>query len=137
MGLDQYVFAKTRDTTEEIGYWRMHPDLHGWMEHLWDRKRLAAGNPRSYDIQAILDHFFGGPKAEEAELFNCVDLPLSEQDILDCMETVRKDELPETEGFCFGESENTKQQRKQDLGTLQRCLDAVRQGKEVFYSSWW
>ena len=36
MGLGQCVIARGPDgKTEQIGYWRKHPDLHGWMEDLW------------------------------------------------------------------------------------------------------
>ena len=29
----------------EIAYWRKHPNLHGWMQRLWERK----GKPGGYD----------------------------------------------------------------------------------------
>ena len=30
----------------EIAYWRKHPNLHGWMQRLWERK----GKPGGYDV---------------------------------------------------------------------------------------
>ena len=138
MGLDQWVIAKAHGAeAEEIGYWRKHPDLHGWMENLWDCKRAAAGNPRTFDLEALSDYWCGGPRAGEVEMFNGVHLPLSEQDILSCMEAIREAQLPYTEGFFFGESEDGEEQRQEDLEIMERCLEAVRQGKEVFYDSSW
>jgi hypothetical protein len=109
MGLDQMVAVIIK---EPLGYWRKHPNLHGWMEDLW------------------LDN--GG-----AGVFNCVDLPLSEQDILDCMDAIRNDRLPHTEGFFFGETDHSEEQQEEDLRIMEICLAAVRNGKEVVYSSWW
>jgi hypothetical protein len=39
MGLDMYLTVrKEGEEKEEIGYWRKHHDLHGWMSDLWERK---------------------------------------------------------------------------------------------------
>ena len=54
MGLDMYLHKRPKG--EEIGYWRKHNRLHGWMEHLWEKR---------------------GNTAE----FNCVDLLLDNDDL--------------------------------------------------------
>ena len=46
MGLDMYAYVASKANTEwgnndahrEIAYWRKHPNLHGWMEILWNEK---------------------------------------------------------------------------------------------------
>jgi len=146
MGLDQWVAIRGEE--EPIGYWRKHPDLHGWMDELWRRKRWktladSLGSAEAVkdffrrQSEAIRKYYLGEATAEEAGIFNQVELPLTEQDILHCMEAIRRDALPETSGFFFGESDQTEEQRQEDLAIMEKCLGAVRQGKEVVYSSWW
>lgn len=146
MGLDQWVAIRGEE--ELIGYWRKHPDLHGWMRDLWHWKRWTpladslSSDEAIKDLfrregEAIRKYYRGEATAEEAGIFNQVELPLTEHDILDCMEAIRNDVLPETEGFFFGESDHTEEQRQEDLAIMEKCLEAVRQGKEVVYSSWW
>ena len=90
MGLDQYAHVKTGKTyidpdtnkrieeVEELAYWRKHPHLQGFMEHLYAEK--------------------GG----EGE-FNCVDVELTLEDIDDLETAVKGGGLPETGGFFFGD----------------------------------
>ena len=91
MGLDMYAFAtRTAPATpvdfnagesQELAYWRKHPNLHGWMEHLYRAK--------------------GGT----ADDFNCVNLQLDAAD-LDALEhAVRSRTLPPTTGFFFGQTD--------------------------------
>ena len=37
MGLDMYAYVGTEGQCE-LAYWRKHPNLHGWMEKLWESK---------------------------------------------------------------------------------------------------
>ena len=59
MGLDQYAFARKSDNDKkiDIAYWRKHPNLQGHMESLYHAK--------------------GGTE----EVFNCVDVNLTEEDL--------------------------------------------------------
>lgn len=94
MGLDMYAFTTPNDippvdfenwpkVSEEICYWRKHPNLHGWMERLYRDK--------------------GG--AEES--FDLVPVQLTAED-LDRLETdIAARGLPHTEGFFFGASDGT------------------------------
>ena len=121
MGLDMYAMTTrqapalpvdfTTDDASEFAYWRKHPNLHGWMERLYREK--------------------GG----SAELFNCVNVQLSAED-LDRLEHVIKDEcLPHTKGFFFGESDGT--ERPDDLAFVASAREALAEGLTVFYTSWW
>ena len=90
MGLDMFAFATSHEPGEPVDFadpkdsrlfhqWRAHPDLHCWMETLYDAK--------------------GGNDME----FNCVNLELSSAD-LDCLEAaILANDLPDTEGPFFGE----------------------------------
>ena len=51
MGLDMYAYTSTKprdgddeSSHREIAYWRKHPNLHGWMQQLWERKGQPGGH---------------------------------------------------------------------------------------------
>jgi hypothetical protein len=114
MGLDQYahrVVAHDTDNREEIAYWRKHPNLQGWMEQLWREK--------------------GG----EGE-FNCVDVELTLDDLRQLEASIEGAELPETEGFFFG-NDSDDYYREQDLEFIADASEAIEQGYKVVYTSWW
>jgi hypothetical protein len=123
MGLDMYAYATEEatsavdfsvldlETREEIFYWRKHPNLHGWMEALYRSK--------------------GGTK----ESFNCVTVRLDPSD-LDALEAaVKEDALPDTEGFFFGVSDGS--EKADDLEFIRKAREAIAEGHNVFYMSWW
>ena len=123
MGLDQYAHVKTGRThvdpetqkwveeTEELAYWRKHPNLQGFMENLYAEK--------------------GG-----TEDFNCVDLELTLEDIDSLEISVKGEELPETGGFFFGDCSD-EHYKDEDLEFCTNARKALADGKTVFYSSWW
>lgn len=121
MGLDMYAMTtqeappspvdfKTREAGE-IAYWRKHPNLHGWMEQLYRAK--------------------GGT----AELFNCVNVQLTAEDLDRLEHDINAGNLPHTEGFFFGESDGT--ECPDDLAFVASAREALAQGLTVFYTSWW
>jgi hypothetical protein len=59
----------------EMGYWRKHPDLHGY----------------------IVETFAEG-------VDECQEIELSKEDLLDIAKAIRENRLPHTEGFFFGDS---------------------------------
>jgi hypothetical protein len=124
MGLDMYAFAIQRSVTkpvdfkfgpvkdlEGIHYWRKHPNLHGWMEALY----FAKGGSR--------------------DCFNVAFVQLDLADLKRLEADVVANRLPETEGFFFGESDGS--EREDDLAFIGKAREAIRQGKVVFYTSWW
>ena len=125
MGLDMYAFStKAKPKTEvdfetknyqpeEIHYWRKHPNLHGWMQSLYEEK--------------------GGESVD----FNgdCVVLTL---DDLDCLEhDLKQFDLPDTSGFFFGNSASDDDELKDDLEFVAKAREAIANGKTVYYTSWW
>ena len=121
MGLDQYVFCfRGRKPRKEVDferkdvdrfwYWRKHPNIEGWMENLYREK--------------------GGDKE-----FNCCNVWLSKLDIERLQEDIRNDNLPETQGFFFGESYPSEKER--DLEFCIEALQKIQQGFQLYYSSWW
>jgi hypothetical protein len=123
MGLDMYAYrTKAKPETEtdfstksfnevEIHYWRKHPNLHGWMEQLYYNK--------------------GG----QADSFNCVNLELTQDDLLDLRNDLKEGNLPSTAGFFFGQSDGS--ENEEDLKFVDDALKAIEEGDTVYYSSWW
>lgn len=96
--------------TEEIHYWRKHPNLQGWMEELYREK--------------------GGE-----DEFNCVNVQLTWEDLENLESAIKNKDLPETRGFFFGNSDG--EEDEDDLEFVEKGLKAIRDGYDVYYSSWW
>lgn len=126
MGLDMFAFKvkkgiitegvdfevpENSDEHDELHYWRKHPNLHGWMENLYYEK--------------------GG----KADVFNCVSVQLTEEDINRLEEDINDENLPETEGFFFGQS--YPEDKKRDLEFIKEAREALNEGYDVYYTSWW
>jgi hypothetical protein len=125
MGLDMFA-CKTKDALpgpvdfnvyeiewERIFYWRKHPNLHGWMERLYREK--------------------GG--AEDS--FNMVPVQLNLVDLDALKLAVTRGSLPATQGFFFGQSHSTPEERQQDLDFIEVAIAAINEGYNVYYTSWW
>ena len=96
--------------TEEVAYWRKHPDLHGWMQKLYEEK---GGEDKSFNGDPVV--------------LTLADLDRLEDDILG-------ENLPETAGFFFGESGGM------SLKDLEFVLDArkvIQEGDTIYYDSSW
>ena len=125
MGLDMFAFAVSkRDAIgefemakecekEELHYWRKHHDLHGWMEKLYRDK--------------------GG----DADSFNCIPVELTVDDLDNLQQALLDDNLPRTSGFFFGDNPPDLETMRNDLMFVQKCRIAIKEGKVVYYDSWW
>jgi len=125
MGLDQYGYAIKEGKKLELMYWRKHPNLHGFMEELWESKDRPMTNPETGDEV----------EADEMESFNCIPLSLTMGDIEELEDCVRGNKLPDTSGFFFGES-----REEHDEATLEfitKAKQALLDGYDVIYDSWW
>jgi hypothetical protein len=142
MGLDMYAYVASRkgqqsdfdetsafDATTnefvsetvtkpvELAYWRKHPNLHGWMEQLWESK----GRPREN---------VGWP------IFNGIELELTWDDLDNLEHAIRHGKLPDTEGFFFGKPSDN-HYYEQDLAFVNNAKAEVFLGLKVFYNSSW
>ena len=106
----------------ELGYWRKHPNLHGY----------------------IVNTFGGG-------LDECQEIDLSEENIENIINTVKSDALPEgVGGFFFGKSatpngeykECYEEQKAKDIKILTNALDWIKTKDKhmsryiVYQASW-
>ena len=102
---------------KELAYWRKHPNLHGWMERLWEEK--------------------GRPGAEsDREAFNGIELELEWHDIENLEEDIREGNLPGTTGFFFGDDADD-YYKQQDLEFVKQAKADLFLGLKVYYNSSW
>ena len=125
MGLDMYAFStKAKPKTEvdfetknfkpdEVHYWRKHPNLHGWMQNLYDAKGGTQSN-------------FNG---------DCV--VLDNEDLDNLEHDLEQGDLPDTTGFFFGNSVSDDDELKNDLEFVRKARTEIANGKTVYYTSWW
>jgi len=111
--INEFV-SNTVNKPYEIAYWRKHPNLHGWMEQLWERK----GKPGGGDI------------------FNGIELELNWDDLDELERAVRHGQLPDTQGFFFGNPADN-HYYEQDLEFVNNAKAEVFLGLKVFYNSSW
>ncbi len=119
MGLDMYLTGEkyfyqnwedpSQDPTEDgfrveshrlaLGYWRKHPDLHGY----------------------IVQTFAGG-------VDDCQDIELNVADMSTIITAIRAKSLPHTEGFFFGTSYDSEEQRAEDINIFLSAIAWLESG---------
>ena len=130
MGLDQYAYRVEKgivpegveidfelplNTPIEDWYWRKNHYLQGWMERLYQLK--------------------GGE-----DTFNCVNIKLTEQDLLNLKRDIQNKNLEATSGFFFGEDFEYYSEEgyvSEDLKFVDQALESIADGEDIVYSSWW
>ena len=117
-------FSPNVSKPRELAYWRKHPNLHGWMEQLWHKKRNADGNPV---VEAA--HDLSGT-------FNGIELELTWEDLEDLERAVTHTQLPSTSGFFFGNEADT-HYYENDLAFIKNAKAELFLGLKVFYNSSW
>jgi len=99
----------------EIAYWRKHPNLHGWMEQLWNVRN--GGN-------------------QDSGKFNGIEVELTWDDLDRLEHIIKKRRLPDTSGFFFGNNAD-QHYYDQDLEFVQKAKAETFLGLKVFYNSSW
>lgn len=119
MGLDMYLTGRKKGekrdeegefptSGEDLGYWRKHPDLHGY----------------------IVKTFAGG-------VDECQDIPLSAVDLHKVLEAVKTDALPSTKGFFFGQSNGPNDQETSAKIAKAITWLSSNDDRVVFYRASW
>ena len=112
-------FKSTCTKPKELMYWRKHPNLHGWMENLWQRKGCP-GLDSDSDYQA----------------FNGVELELTWEDLMELEYDIAHKALPSTQGFFFGDDSDD-YYKGQDQEFIKEAKADLLCGLKVFYNSSW
>jgi hypothetical protein len=97
----------------DIGYWRKHPNLHGY----------------------IVETFAYG-------VDECQKIVLSNDYLKQIIAAIKANELPETEGFFFGTSEEGEEQRTYDIAIFEKAVAWVDaqpedEWRDVYYQASW
>ena len=108
---DLKELTSTVNKPREIAYWRKHPNLHGWMQQLWENQ----GNSGDFN-------------GDELEL-TYKDLEILELDVI-------AGTLPNTSGFFFGNNAD-EHYRESDLEFVKIARAELFLGLKVFYNSSW
>lgn len=123
MGLDQFAYSINKSGEKvELAYWRKHPNLQGWMEELWTSKGRPGLEGSNED----------SPMGD----FNCIPVELSLEDLEGLEKDLTEEKLPDTVGFFFGDDSDTFYKEK-DLQFVEAARQAIEDGSQVFYDSWW
>lgn len=69
--------------------------------------------------------------------FNCIPLQLFEDDLNELEVDIKKQKLPKTAGFFFGNSFGDSEEKQQDLEFIKKAKESLEQGYNVYYDSWW
>ncbi len=121
-----YAYIASKADTEyddtsrqEIAYWRKHPNLHGWMEKLWEQKMISEGR-------------------DNPHTFNGIELELTWDDIDMLEKDIKSGAVAglNTKGFFFGDPSDGYYYD----ADLKFCIDAKAEcflGRKVFYNSSW
>ena len=127
MGLDMYAYTAAKANSDwntgeqrELAYWRKPPNLHGWMEQLWEAK----GRP------GVIDSSY------QDVMFNGVEVELTWDDLDQLEEDITNGRLPHTTGFFFGSNSDDYYQ-SQDLEFVRKARAELFTGLKVFYNSSW
>ena len=101
MGLDMYIFKNDSERgNSELTYWRKHHDLHYWFEELAVYKGI------------------------EFDTFNCVQVPLTKEDLENCIKAL--DDIYDDES-----------DKSYTRSILTPLVFKAGTGLECYYDSWW
>jgi hypothetical protein len=92
---------RIKQVTLELGYWRKHPNLHGFI------------------VQTFRD-------GED----DCRPIELDRDNVEAIMDAIKSRQLPKTEGFFFGESIGDEDEMQQDLKIFEDALKWLDEGEE-------
>ena len=132
--------------------WRKHSRLHNLMQTIWFCKKYEGTPvpkkenetlyiPEDQEERAFLYCGLTASIGTVLPEFNCEDLQLDETDIKVIRDFVINDQLPFcADGMFWGhqfQEDAMKQYKEQDLEFCDKALEWLKEGKKVYYSSWW
>lgn len=108
MGLDMNLYGEHQSEEIKLGYWRKHPDLHGF----------------------IVQTFAFG-------IDECQKIPLTEKNLKTILEATEIEALPHTTGFFFGASQKEDRNVTIDILQKAIEWMQDDKSKTVFYRASW
>ena len=139
--------------------WRKHSRLHNLMQTIWfckkyegtpvpkDEKQVrnTIGDklyiPEDQEDRAFLYRGLTASIGTVLPEFNCVNVQLDITDLQIIRTFVMNDDLPFcSDGMFWGhqfQEDAMKEYKNQDLDFCAQAIEWIKEGKEVYYSSWW
>lgn len=114
MGLDSYI-RYDRIASEDIVGWRKHYAMHNWFA----KKAIQLGI------------------VENGEEFNCVNVNITQEILDQLISDVKEDKLNCPTGLFFSRARDPNEDMEADLEDLKKVQEALNNGKEPYYWSWW
>jgi hypothetical protein len=146
---------------KRIATWRKHPNLQGWMEDLFTRKAVvqayASIREKAVGLSFMVTNVDGTTETTMPEglnkvleqiatqmaennislsTFNCQPIRLNTGDLDQLEMHIKLNTLPKTEGFFFGDDSDD-YYKEYDLEFIKEARNAIRDGFDVYYDSWW
>ena len=139
--------------------WRKHSRLHNLMQTIWfckkyegtpvpkDEKQVrnTIGDklyiPEDQEDRAFLYRGLTASIGTVLPEFNCVNVQLDITDLQIIRNFVMNDDLPFcSDGMFWGhqfQEDAMKEYKNQDIEFCTKAIEWIKEGKEVYYSSWW
>ena len=139
--------------------WRKHSRLHNLMQTIWfckkyegtpvpkDEKQVrnTIGDklyiPEDQEDRAFLYRGLTASIGTVLPEFNCVNVQLDITDLQIIRTFVMNDDLPFcSDGMFWGhqfQEDAMKEYKNQDIEFCTKAIEWIKEGKEVYYSSWW
>ena len=132
--------------------WRKHSRLHNLMQTIWFCKKYEGTPvpnkenemlcvPEDQEARAFLYRGLTATIGTVLPEFNCVNVQLDETDIKIIRNFVTNNDLPFcSDGMFWGhqfQEDAMKEYKDQDIEFCEKALKWLKEGKEVYYSSWW
>ena len=139
--------------------WRKHSRLHNLMQTIWfckkyegtpvpkDEKQVrnTIGDklyiPEDQEDRAFLYRGLTASIGTVLPEFNCVNVQLDITDLQIIRNFVMNDDLPFcSDGMFWGhqfQEDAMREYKDQDLDFCAQAIEWIKEGKEVYYSSWW
>ena len=139
--------------------WRKHSRLHNLMQTIWfckkyegtpvpkDEKQVrnTIGDklyiPEDQEDRAFLYRGLTASIGTVLPEFNCVNVQLDITDLQIIRTFVMNDDLPFcSDGMFWGhqfQEDAMREYKNQDLDFCAQAIEWIKEGKEVYYSSWW
>ena len=132
--------------------WRKHSRLHNLMQTIWfcktyegtpvpNKENETLYVPEDQEDRAFLYRGLTASIGTVLPEFNCVNVQLDVTDIKVIRNFVEKGELPFcADGMFWGhqfQEDAMREYKDQDLDFCAQAIEWIKEGKEVYYSSWW
>lgn len=143
MGLDMYFFQSSEDCgnltsfitdEKEVHYWRKHPSLN----QFFHQKLVDNHDELLLDCLKFKREDYTRIASTLANVgFNSLYLKVDIKMLKELEQRIKDETLEHMGGFFFGESENTPEEKADDLEAIEKAKKILYQGGHLYYYNNW